>query len=479
MKWEPAVGSGFLLNYNFTISPTMVFTAGIGWIGEINDQYNKTTYSFPGVQDGIIPTNILFDGQHAPTNWGTSGAWLQSINRKLGIAIVDNLLWTKGRNTFNIGTEIRRSYQDDNEEQTEGGQFHFSHNETADPNNLASTGSAFASYLLGIPDSANRSNSQELKLRNFDFSPYIQDDIKFTPKLTINVGLRWDMMVPFTEEHNNIVFFDPSIPNPAADGLAGAVTKFGNCTGCAGYDRAPINWHHFGPRLGFAYQINNKTVVQGGYSIAFLDGGAYEYGTNKVAVNYGNLLQGAFSQNSTGTNRIVLRELGHPHHAQPAANPLQSGPWRGRTAGGCLQQEPITTHRTARCGIVNLQRQLPGQMFATVAYVGTKDIHLPSQLNSDQPAQSQVLRAWERSRPELRCRLRNQRFCRLRDGCRLHGSVRRLPESVGRIGYTSRRPWFRIRSTAISSTTLKEAAPPTTTPCSSRWRSGSPRGLPS
>src|SRR6185437_13111542 len=199
-------------------------------------------------------------------------------------AVVDNILWTKVRNTFNIGTEFRRSYQDDNEEQTAGGHFAFSHNETADPNNLANTGSAFASYLLGIPDSANRSNSQELRLRNLDFSPYIQDDIKLTPKLTVNLGLRWDIMVPFTEMNNNIVFFDPTKPNPAADNLPGAVTKFGNCTGCAGYTRADIVWTHFGPRLGFAYQINRKTVVQGGFSIAFLNGGAYEYGTINVAV---------------------------------------------------------------------------------------------------------------------------------------------------------------------------------------------------
>jgi Carboxypeptidase regulatory-like domain len=381
MKWEPALGSGFLLNYNFTITPKMVFTAGIGWIGEINDQYNKTQFSPPGVQQDTIPLYITWDGQHALTDWGTQGSWLQSINRKLGIAIVDNLLWTKGRNTFNIGTEIRRSYQDDNEEQTEGGHFAFSHNETADPNNLASTGSSFASFLLGIPDSANRSNSQELKLRNFDFSPYIQDDLKFTSKLTLNLGMRWDIMVPFTEENNNIVFFDPSIPNPAADNLPGAVTKFGSCTGCAGYDRAPINWHHFGPRLGFAYQINNKTVVQGGYSIAFLDGGAYEYGTNKVAVNYGNLLQGSYSQNSTGTNVSSYGSWDTHTMPNPQPTPFSAGLGVGGPQVDVFSKADNYAPYSQMWN-VNVQRQLPGQMFATLAYVGTKDVHLPSQLNS-------------------------------------------------------------------------------------------------
>ena len=80
--------------------------------------------------------------------------------------------------------------------------------------NLGTTGNAFASYLLGTVDSADRVGSQEEKLRNRDFSPYIQDDIKLRPNLTINIGVRWDIMVPFTAIGNNIVFLNPATPNP-------------------------------------------------------------------------------------------------------------------------------------------------------------------------------------------------------------------------------------------------------------------------
>lgn len=381
MKYEPAKGSGYLLNYVFTINPNLVLTAGADWIGEINNQFNQTHYGFPAVSQGVIPANITFDGQHSPTNWGTSGAWLQSINRKLGVAVVDNVLWTKGRNTFNIGTEFRRSYQDDNEEQTAGGHFAFSHIETADPNNLATTGSSFASYLLGIPDSANRSNSQELRLRNLDFSPYFQDDIKITPKLTANVGLRWDIMVPFTEVNNRIVFFTPNAPNPAADNIKGAVTQFGSCAGCAGYNRADIRWGHFGPRLGFAYEVNNKTVVQAGFSIAFLDGGAYEYGTSKVAVNYGNLLVGAYSQNSTGTNTSSYGSWDTNIMPNPAPTPFNPGLGVGGPQVDVFSKNDGFAPYSQEWN-VNLQRELPYNMFATIAYMGNREIHLPSQLNS-------------------------------------------------------------------------------------------------
>ena len=380
MKYEPALGSGFMLNYSNSITPNLVMTAGFGWLGEINNQFNQTKYSFPAVAEGVIPTNILFDGQHAPTNWGTQGAWLQSINRKLGIAIVNNWHWTKGRHTFNMGGEFRRSYQNDNEEQTAGGAFNFSQRTTADPNNLSTTGSSFASYMLGLPDTANRSNSQELKLRNWDLSPYIQDDIKITPKLTVNLGLRWDIQVPFTENNNNVVFFNPFGTNPAAGNLPGAATKLGTCTGCAGFDRAFIHWGHFGPRLGVAYQLNNKTVLQAGFSVAFLNGGAYEYGTNKVAVNYGNLLVGSFTRGSTGSNVSSYGSWDTNIMPNPSATPFNTGLGVGTQINDFSSVDGFAPY--SQQWNINVQREMPWNVFVSAAWVGNRVIHLTSQLNT-------------------------------------------------------------------------------------------------
>ena len=383
-KYEPAMGSVFLLNYNNAISSHLVMTAGFGWIGEINNQYNQTKYAFPAISGGAIPPYIVWDGAHTLTRWGTQGSWLQSVNRKLGIAIVNNWLWTKGRNTFNIGAEFRRSYQDDNEEQTEGGQFSFSQRTTSVQNindpNFGSYGSAFASFLLGIPDQANRSNSQELRLRNLDLSPYVQDDIKLTPRLTLNVGVRWDIQAPFTENHNLIVFFDPTRKDPAASGIAGGANQFGNCSGCAGFTRGDIHWGHIAPRLGFAYKLNNKTVVQAGLDVAFLDGGAYEYGTNKVAVNDSNLLVGSFTQNSTGGFNSAYGSWDTNIMPNRTATPFSPG------LGGGNQIEAFDRKKDGYAPYseqwnLNVQRELPYNMLLTAAWVGNRVIHLPSQLN--------------------------------------------------------------------------------------------------
>ena len=392
MKYEPALGSIFLLNYANTLTPHLVMTAGFGWIGEINDQYNITKgYTTSTVTGENIPPNITFgtnsdqnDDARFYTDWGTSGSWFQSINRKLGIAIVNNWLWTKGRNTFNIGGEFRRAYQDDNEEQTEGGHFNFSPAQTStsptNPN-FTNEGNAFASYLLGLPDSSNRSNSQELELRNLDISPYVQDDIKLTPKLTVNLGVRWDMQVPFTENHDLIVFFDPDHPgtDPAAGGIPGQANRIGNCTGCIGWTHAATHFGHVGPRLGFAYELNSKTVIQAGFDIAFLNGGAYEYGTNKVAVNYGNLLTGSYSRPTTGSNTSSNGPW--DTNPIPALSPTPFSPG----LGGGVQINALSNKDGyapySQQWNLNVQRELPYNMRIQAAWVGNRVIHLPSQNN--------------------------------------------------------------------------------------------------
>jgi hypothetical protein len=387
-KYEPALGSAFLLNYSYALSPHLVMTAGAGWIGEINNQFNITKgYQFGGVTDENIPPNITFGPNSDQCNnaryytcWGTSGSWFQSINRKLGIALVNNWLWTKGKNTFNIGWEYRRAYQDDNEEQTEGGHFNFSNAQTSSASN-PNSGDPFASFLLGLPDSANRSNSQELKLRNRDFSPYIQDDLKLTPRLTVNLGLRWDIQVPFTEDNNNVVFFNPDNPGTLpGENIPGQANKLGSCTGCAGFNHADTHWTHIGPRFGFAYQLSRKMVLQGGFAVAFLNGGAYEYGTNKVAVNYGNLLTGSFTRATTGGTTSSLGQW--DTNPIPAVSPTPFSPDLGRgNQINALSRKVDGKAPYSQQWNLNLQRELPYNMLVTAAWVGNRIIHLPSQNN--------------------------------------------------------------------------------------------------
>ena len=376
---QPDLGTVFILNYAYSITPHLVMTAGASWLGELNDQISiNKGENFAAAPGAPQLSQIHFTGPLAPTDFGSP--WIASINRKLGWVIENNYLWIKGKHTFNIGWEVRRTYQDDNECQKCAGTFNFSNAQTADPNNIGTTGNAFASFLLGSVDSANRYGTNELRLRNFDFSPYIQDDIKIRPNLTINVGLRWDVMVPFTEVNNLVVYFDSTVANPDANGLPGAVTKLGNCAGCAGVDRAAIHWNHFSPRIGFSYGLNNKTVIQGGFAQNFLDGGAYEYGTHKVAVNYGNLLDGSFQRNSTGNTTAGFGSW--DGNILPLPAPIPFSPTLGTAAGVNafnLKQDGIAPYVLA--WNIGVQRELPFDMFVSAAYTGNRGVRLPAALN--------------------------------------------------------------------------------------------------
>ena len=395
---SPDKGTGFILTYSKTFSSNLVMTAGFSWLGELNFQFNtQNGVSFPGVTGGATLPFINFQGNSGqtfnPTSWGmqaSSGPLYGetfSINRKLGLGFDNNWLYIHGRNTFNFGFEIRRAYQDDHECQGCGGGFAFKAQTTADPNNDGGpSGAAFASFLLGDVDSAFRRFVAENKLRNIYFAPYIQDDIKVTSKLTVNAGLRWDIPRPFLESNNNVTFFDPKAPNAAAvnpangQPLLGAAAILGTCSACAGYRRADIHWKDFSPRIGLAYKLTPKTVVLAGYSVNFLDEGPYEYGNNKISVDYGSLSAGQIQVNSNGTNVPAYgiwdgKPLGVPSLA--AFSPTAFN------ASGPLYEFSKDPGPNAYIQMwsAGIQRELRGNMLLSVSYIANRAVHLTSMLN--------------------------------------------------------------------------------------------------
>lgn len=396
LKTEPRLGSGFFLTYTGSLSPTLVVTAGLGWLGEINNEVNAhQDVSFPAVAQATTLPTISFGGlaPDAPTGYGAgANGEISSINRKLGITFSNNYLLTHGRNTFNFGFETRRTYQDDHECDNCTGGFGFSSLTTSNgntdqtaTNNENNTGNAFASLLLGQVDSSFRQQAFESKLRNYSISPYFMDDVKVTTHLTVSAGLRWDILVPFTaDDPSHITFLDVKKPNPGAIGangpLLGAATSLGTGPNAAGFNRADVVWKNVGPRVGFAYAVNSKTVVSGGYALTFLNGGAYEYGTNKVANDYGNLLTGKEQTNSTGTNVAAYGNWDARVLPNPAPSPLTPTLGNGSGELHVFQKNGIRQPYSQMYDL-EVQRELPWNLFTSIQYVGNHGVHLVSALN--------------------------------------------------------------------------------------------------
>ena len=180
------------------------------------------------------------------------------------------------------------------------GQFDFNGNWTRlNNNNSAGTGdgSALASFLLGLPTGGNLPvNANALYSQHFT-GFFFQDDWRVTPKLTVNVGLRWDYERPVEERFNRLTDrYDPTTINPissaaqsayaavlsnpanannvgvqlATQYLAASAFKVPGVPTFAGLNGAPrtatnADYHEWQPRVGFAYQIDNKTVIRGGF----------------------------------------------------------------------------------------------------------------------------------------------------------------------------------------------------------------------
>jgi hypothetical protein len=405
------LGSGFLLNYVKTINPNLVLTAGADSIGNIISVFNANrNVNFAGVQGGDTLPLINFDGQSASTGWGVAGGeFLECCeggltltnNRLLGIVGVANLLWTKGRHTVNFGFQVRHDFQDIVDCVFCSGTFNFTQRTTSTPDssdpNFGYYGSSFASFLLGEVDATERIFAGEDKLRNKAFAGYAQDSFKLSKRLTISAGMRWDVFVPFTEDHNNIVYVDRTEPNPGAGGLLGAATKFGTCAGCSGITRAAIHWKNYQPRLGVSYQISPKTVLQAGGYITYLNGGAYEFGTAFTASFMSSPLEGNFLRSSTGSSTPGYGSWDAQTLPAPAPTPFSPTvanggeifdfPAQHRNAATDLDNTTtVGTSPYDQAWNAGVQRELPWGTFVTVNYVGNRSIHLPTTLElSNQP----------------------------------------------------------------------------------------------
>jgi hypothetical protein len=237
----------------------------------------------PGVVALTFP-DINFSGANSPGGWqGTNAHFFNEAANTF--TVQDNLLWIKGRHSLVFGFQFQ-SLQD-NENFALNAIFNFANNETAGFNSsgtlLATTGNAYASYLLGAPDSSsvNQNSIGETGGRYKTYAAYIQDDFKVNSRLTLNLGLRWDFFGTFTEVNNLMSFFNPNLANAAAGGHPGALQFAGNgpdsCNCSTPVNNHPVN---LGPRFGLAYRIGDKTVVRAGYSLMYVHAGGVGGRTN-------------------------------------------------------------------------------------------------------------------------------------------------------------------------------------------------------
>jgi hypothetical protein len=142
---------------------------------------------------------------------------------------------------------------------------------------LTTTGNAYASFLLGDLNATNVVEDSQVATsgRFSTYAFWAQDNFKPRPDLTLNLGLRYDIMKPYTEVYDRWSFLDPNLPNPAVGGYGGAIVFAGDGVNSC-HCRTPIKTYHggLGPRVGVAYSLTDRTVVRAAYGINYSRRGA-------------------------------------------------------------------------------------------------------------------------------------------------------------------------------------------------------------
>ena len=338
----------------------------------------------PGEADSAFP-EIAFAGPNSPTQWrGTDArAFTEYLNN---FTLQNNLQWTRGKHAMTFGFQGQR--MDANERERTYGSlatFGFSNVQTAgfSPTGtlLTATGNSYASFLLGELNTTNVVQDSEIATsgRFYTYALWAQDDFKVTPAVTLNLGLRYDIMRPYTEVYDRWSFMNPDLPNPAVGGYRGAIQFAGfgeNSCQC----RTPIETHYrnIGPRIGVAYSLNERTVLRGAYGLMYSRRGAV--GGRAGARNGTGML--GFSANATfpspnGFSSAYNWNEGVSPYPQPPFFDagLNAGFVTGRASGGGVTYgDPEIGGRPPRYQNFNagVQYALPGRMTVGVSYAGSR-----------------------------------------------------------------------------------------------------------
>ncbi|HKX32204.1 MAG TPA: TonB-dependent receptor, partial [Blastocatellia bacterium] len=284
------------------------------------------------------------------------------------VQFTDFVAYSRGRHTLKFGAETRWQQLNDSNHFDIGGNFNFLENQTSNGDPAAGQGWSVASLITGTPEfSFATVQSIDPGFRFFEPTFFVQDDIKVTPKLTVNLGVRYDIPYPRVEARDRYRGFNPTAMNPVV-GRLGAIVGVAGEGGVQSPYRGLMkpDYTDVGPRLGFAYRINDKTVVRGGYGLYYAPMLYNDFGRGGLA---GYAIQGGANINGGFDANIRLST----YPTLPIVDPTSQ--LIGADVEGFNQN--FKNGRTAQYSL-DLQRELPGQMALSVSYVGSKGTRLRS-----------------------------------------------------------------------------------------------------
>jgi len=393
------------VDHVWTMSPASLLNMRASWsrflepnIRQHQGIFDPASLGFPATTTRYFGSNKYFpqinfdDNQYADIGQNFAGAQNSSIYSF-------QPTWTlmRGKHSFRTGYDFRAYLNDQSFDVHSAGRYDFARSSLTrqlDNSPNAPIGQDLASLLLGFPSGGVIERAGDRFNRVLYHGVFFQDDWRVSSKLTLNLGLRWELEGTPTERDNrNVRGFDPDaqlsittaaqaqyaaspIPEIAPSAFrvrGGLLFASADNPGATNADR-----NNFQPRLGFAYQATEKTVVRGGWAIYAVPGlfdltGIYQPGFTQAT----NLVP------SLDTGVTIRANLATPFPdgvIDPPGASLGPNTFVGRTIGRFNNQLDYVNGQSMRW-VVSVQRELPGQWVVEGAYVASRSYDLTTDFN--------------------------------------------------------------------------------------------------
>src|SRR5262245_48154909 len=424
---------GLTFDHVYNFNSTTIFNWSVAWNRFIEGSAsNAVQTSFPPSKVGLpsyidqkagpfihLPNLDFSDNSYSEFTRGYPGFGRYSVGTVRGE--LSKYLGTHG---LRFGVDLRQTWRATNGPGNSSGQFTYNNawlRQAPNPTNAQIIGLEWAAFMLGVPSSVSISTNDDLYLWNKFYSGYVQDDWKLSRRLTINLGLRYELEGGFRERFNRgLTGFDLEAHLPISQAAQEAygrlpasilalrparhlIVKDG--TPYLGKDGAPESVNNaqpgWMPRVGFAYQLDDKTVLRGGWGMFFdtnnvlndgLNQTGYNRGTGTTITNdngltfLGTNITSAECQANIANCRTILADP-FPVRADgtrfevPLGNALGLNALQGRNLTYLDRDWERARQHRYRIGV---QRQLSNTIVAEVAYLGsrTDQIQVERRLNA-------------------------------------------------------------------------------------------------
>jgi hypothetical protein len=392
------------LGYNYTLTPSTILSLNASLSrfaynrSPINSGFDLTSLGWPAQYNDAVPSIARTPPTPCVLNFAdnimcTQGqSFIQDRNTQFNLT--PSITMVRGKHTLKLGFQLEIGRDNYAQTNVASGSFAFCGSGQA-----CFTGFSFADFLLGYADNPSNVENHffgqavvpalvagQQIYRGF----YADDTFHVSNKLTLNLGLRYDLQGAWSERFNRLSYFDPTAQNWLSDpaATAGLATVPG-LPGVRGDvflvppagTAIPLDKTNISPRVGFAYSVDQKTVVRGGYGIFFIPN-YVSFGlnpnndlVNDATTSYNGTINGTVPINTINTPFLpsivppvgrTLGTLGTQQYAsQVVQNPTVAN--LGNHPAGYVQQWNL-----------NIQRNLPWNFFVSAAYVGSKGTHLQS-----------------------------------------------------------------------------------------------------